>query len=100
MYSTVIEIKKSVTGDALKRLCQMAENAFTNRAGSIKNSSKDPHKLVFEGSEKDYGCLDLGVVNLGDADGFLGQVNSWQWIDEEDPGESCDVLEAFAMPVR
>lgn len=30
---------------------------------------------------------------------FLGQVNSWQWIDDENPGENCDILEVLAMPV-
>lgn len=100
MYSTVIEIKKNITGDALNRLIQLAEKAFSNRAGSVKNSSSDPHKLIFKGGEKDYGCLDLGVVNLGDVDSFIRQVDSWKWIDEEDPGENCDVLEAFATPVR
>ncbi len=100
MYSTVIEIKKSNTGEALSKIRQLAEKAFSNRAGSVKNSSSDPYKLVFKGEEKDYGCLDLGVVSLGDVDGFLRQVASWKWIDEEDPDESCDVLEAFAIPVR
>ena len=28
------------------------------RAGSVKNSSSNPYKLVFQGEEKDYGCLD------------------------------------------
>lgn len=100
MYSTVINIKKSVTGDALKQLRQAAEKAFSNRAGSVKNSSEDPYKFVFEGGENDYGCLDLGVIDLGEMDGFLGQVDSWKWIDKEEPDESCDVLEAFAIPVR
>ena len=100
MYRTEIEIKKNITGDALNKLRQLAEKAFSNRAGSVKNSSSNPYKLIFKGEEKDYGCLDLGVVNLGDAEGFLRQVNSWKWIDEEDPNENCDVLEAFAMPVR
>ena len=35
MYSTVIDIKKSVTGDALKQLQQLAEKAFSNRVGSV-----------------------------------------------------------------
>lgn len=99
MYSTVIEIKKSVTDDTLNRLRRIAECAFTNRAGSVKNSSTDPYKLVFEGGEKDYGCLDLGVAELGETDDFLDQVNTWQWIDD-DPKENCDVLNVYAMPVR
>jgi len=60
MYSTVIEIKKNITGDTLKRLGQMAEKAFTNRAGSIKNSSKDPYKLIFKGGEQKTSCFRFG----------------------------------------
>ena len=98
MYSTVIEIKRSVTGDTLSRLRQMAEDAFTNRAGSVKNSSKDPYKLVFKGSEKDYGCLDLGVAELGETDNFVNQVNAWQWLDD-DPKENCDILNVYTTPL-
>lgn len=99
MYSTVIEIKRNVTGDTLNKLRQVAENAFTNRAGSVRNSSKDPYKLVFSGSEKDYGCLDLGVAELGFTDGFLRQVTSWQWLDD-DPRENCDVLKVYTARLR
>lgn len=100
MYSTVIQIKKSITGDALNRLRQAAENAFSNRAGSVKNSSADPYKLIFEGGEKEYGCLDLGVAILARAKGVLPNVDSWQWLDHDDPDENCDVLEAYAEPIR
>lgn len=95
MYSTVIEIKRNVTEDTLSKLRAAAEKAFTNRAGNVKNSSKDPYKLVFKGDEKDYGCLDLGVAELGFTDGFLKQVTSWQWLDD-DPRENCDVLKVYA----
>lgn len=100
MYSTVIDIKKTVTGDALAQLRQAAEKAFSNRAGSVKNSSREPYRLVFKGGEEDYGCLDLGVAELGFREGFLGQIASWKWIDHEEPDESCDVLEVYAEPVR
>ena len=33
MYRTEIEIKKNITGDALNKLRQLAEKAFSNRAG-------------------------------------------------------------------
>ncbi len=41
MYSSIIEIKKSVSGEMLEKLRQTAEKAFSNRAGSVKNSSDD-----------------------------------------------------------
>lgn len=99
MYSTVIEIKKNITGDALNKLRQMVESAFVNRAGSVKNSSNDPYKFVFKGGETDYGCLDLGVAELGETDNFLNQVNTWQWLDD-DPNEHCDILNVYTTPVR
>lgn len=100
MYSTVIEIKKNITGDALDRLRQTAESAFKNRAGSVKNSGTDAHTLIFKGEEKDYGCLDLGVAMLARAKGVLPSIDSWQWLGFDDPGENCDVLEAYAEPIR
>lgn len=100
MYSTIIEIKKNITGDALNKLHQTAEAAFRNRAGSVRNSSTDTHTLIFEGEEKDYGCLDLGVAMLARVKGVLPSIDSWQWIDFDDPNENCDVLEAYAEPIR
>ena len=100
MYRSIIQIKKTVSDEALASLRETAEKAFSNRAGSVKNSSAEPHKLVFNGEEKDYGCLDLGVAMLARVKGFLPQIDSWQWIDEEDPGENCDVLKVYAEPVR
>lgn len=94
MYRSIIEIKKNISGEALDKLRQTAEKAFSNRAGSVANSSKDSHRLVFEGGEKDYGCLDLGVAELGFTDGFLRQIDSWQWLDD-DPRENCDILKIY-----
>lgn len=96
MYSTVIDIKKSVTGETLNQLRQAAEKAFSNRAGSVKNTSKDTHKLVFEGGEEAYPCLDLGVAHLARTGGFLEQVISWWWLDDEEPGDNCDILKLYA----
>lgn len=100
MYSSIIEIKKTVSDETLINLREIAEKAFSNRAGNVKNSSKEPHRLVFNGEEKDYGCLDLGVAELGDTKEFVTQIESWHWIDYEDPAENCDVLEVYAAPVR
>lgn len=91
MYSSIIEIKKNVSGETLDGLHEIAERAFSNRAGSVKNSSQDAHMLVFEGGEEDYGCLDLGVLNLGKSKLFLDNASSWRWV-EDDPGECCDML--------
>lgn len=52
MYCTIIELKKNITGDALAKLKKMAEDAFSNRAGNVKNISKESHRLVFEGERR------------------------------------------------
>lgn len=99
MYSSIIEIKKSVNGEALQKLRETAEKAFDNRAGKVENSSTDSHRLVFEGGEDKYGCLDLGTAELADTSGFREQINAWNWIDADEPGENCDILEIYAEPV-
>lgn len=70
----------------------MAAQAFQNRAGCISNTGTSPFQLIFEGEEKDIGCLELGMLALEKEKGFLSWVKSWDWIDEEEPDESCDIL--------
>lgn len=52
MYSTVIEIKNDVAGDVLSQLKHAIESAFSNRAGTVENVSKEPRRFEFVGSEK------------------------------------------------
>lgn len=99
MYSSIIEIKKNVTNEMLLNLRKVAEKAFSNRAGSVRNSSVDPYRFVFKGGEDKFGCLEVGMLELEEKHDFLSQVNSWQWIDDENPGENCDILEVLAEPV-
>ena len=99
MYSTVIAIKNSITDDMLNKLRYIVESAFSNRAGSVRNSSNEPHLFIFADDEKDYGCLEVGMLTLKRVEAFLSCVDSWKWIDE-DPDECCDVLKVFATPVR
>lgn len=100
MYSSIIEIKKNIKGEALEQLRKTAEKAFDNRAGKVANSSDDTYKFIFKGDENAYPCLDLGTAFLARESGFLGQVISWWWLDDEEPNDNCDVLEAYAEPVR
>lgn len=91
MYSSIIEINRNVPGETLMSLHKVAENAFSNRAGSVRNSSSDPYRLVFKGNEDMFGCLEVGMLELEDKHDFLRQVHSWRWIDDEDPSENCDI---------
>lgn len=95
IYRTIIEIKHDITEEEQQLLSVLIENAFANRAGTVKNVCEEPYRFEFVGTEKDYGCLEVGLLNLKKEDYFLSRVSSWQWIDA-DPDESCDVLEVFS----
>lgn len=99
MYKSVIDIRKDVPNDVLKILVDMADNAFNNRAGKLRNTSVSPYRFIYEGGEREYGCLQIGMLSLEQEKDFLHCVSAWQWVDD-DPNESCDVLEEFATPVR
>lgn len=100
MYSSIIEIKKTVPGEMLVNLHRATERAFSNRAGSVRNSSDNPYRLVFRGGEDKFGCLELGMLELKRENYVLDQIASWHWIDDEDPSENCDILKVLAMPVH
>ena len=97
MYSSIIEIKKTVPSESLVRLRKIAEKAFSNRAGSVENSSNNPYELVFSGGEDKFGCLEVGMLER--EHDVLNQIASWRWIDEDDPSENCDILKVLASPV-
>jgi hypothetical protein len=99
MYKTIINLKNDMPHEMLRDIRGMCEKAFNNRAGIVLNQDNNPYCLVFEGEEKDYGCLQLGVLSLNQAHDFKNHVTSWSWLDEE-PGESCDILQELSLPVH
>jgi hypothetical protein len=99
MYKTIIELKNDIPKETLHKIQGMCDRAFNNRAGMILSKRNNPYCLVFEGDEKDYGCLQLGVLSLHQTDGFKNHVVSWSWLDE-DPDECCDILRELAVPVH
>ena len=94
MYKSGMEIRKDINPNRLDQLASIAERAFRNRAGRVKNVSLTPYCLSFEGGEKDYGCLELGMLTLKREKSFLECLSDWHWIDE-DPDECCDLLQLF-----
>lgn len=92
MYKSVIDIRKDVSESKLNQLLKMADRAFDNRVGKVQNMSKIPYQLSYEGEEAMFGCLELGMLALEEANDFLPYVEAWKWIDEEEPGENCDIL--------
>lgn len=99
IYSSIIEIKKSIHSEALQKLRETSEKGFDNQAWKVENSSADLHRLAFEGQEDNYGCLDLGAAELADTSGFREQINAWKRVDADEPGENGDILEIYAEPV-
>lgn len=92
-YKSVIDIKKGTPKETLISLLAMADKAFDNHAGKIQNTSLTPYRFVYEGGEKEFGCLEVGMLNLEEQKNFLRFVSSQNWIDEEEPGENCDILQ-------
>ena len=94
LYSTIIELKKDIPTDILSQLKEKIEAAFSNRAGTVKSTGTDPYYFVFAGGEDEYGCLDLGTLELKNEKLFLNNVLKWDWI-EDNPRECCDLIEVF-----
>ena len=95
MFKTVIRLKDAVSNERLLFLTPVIENAFTNRAGSLRNVSDHPREFVFQGNRSDCSCLDLGMLTLAEQVGFLQYVQSWDWVDER-PQECCSMLDVIA----
>lgn len=95
MYKNVIDIKEDVSAEVLERLRMISDEAFDNRAGKVINSSDFPYRFVFEGSENEYACLEVGMLKLKRQRYFLENLISWRWVDE-DPDECCDLLKLFS----
>lgn len=100
MYKHIIEIKSTVSEERLKELLNIASRKFDNRAGKVLNVSNEPYLFIFEGGEADYGCMNIGMLDLWDNKDFLSDVKDWNWIDEEEPDESCNVIEELSIPVK
>ncbi|ESL03474.1 hypothetical protein GCWU000282_01185 [Catonella morbi ATCC 51271] len=100
MYRTIIELKKDVPTDLLSQLKENIEAAFSNRVGTVKNTGTDPHHFVFAGGEDEFGCLEFGMLCVEDQHDVIPYIESWSWVDEECPDESCNMLEEILISVR
>lgn len=97
---SIIELKKDISSDLLSRLKGNIEDAFSNRVGTVKNTGKDPYHLEFAGGEDKFGCLEFGMLCVEEQQDVIPYIEAWNWIDEECPDESCDMLEEISIPVR
>ena len=74
---------------------ELANKAFDNRAGKVDNTSDTPYRLIYSGGDSEYACLEVGMLNLKKHPDFLPYLEAWNWIDENDPTESTDLLKLF-----
>jgi hypothetical protein len=100
MYKTAITFKDSLPVTDLEVLRAACEKAFDNRGGRAVGRSETTNRIIFEGEDSLFGCLQLGIVALNKTKGFRGCVSAWEWIDEEEPDESCDILKELSVRVH
>ena len=96
MYKNVIDIRKDTPQDILQTLAVVADKAFDNRAGKVKNTSDTPYRFIYKGGDSEYACLEIGMLILKKQSDFLPYLEAWNWIDKNDPEESTDLLKLFA----
>lgn len=95
MYKNIIDVRKDTPQDKLKTLAGIADRAFDNRAGKVDNTSDTPYRFIYRGSDSEYACLEVGMLILKKQSNFLPYLEAWNWIDENDPTESTDLLKLF-----
>lgn len=91
MYREIIEVKQEISDDTFHKLKSICILAHKNRSGSVEIKELSERKFFFEGSEKEYGCLQLGYLSLYEQPFFRENIQSWEW-EDEDPDESCNLL--------
>lgn len=94
-YRVVIDIRKDTPKENLIVLAELANKAFDNRAGKVENTSDTPYRFIYRGDDSEYACLEVGMLNLKRQLNFLPYLEAWNWIDENDPNESTNLLELF-----
>ena len=99
MYQCIIQFKNNLPEETLREMKSACDKAFDNRAGRVVcTPGSDPFRLVYEGAEECFGCLQLGILALNKVKSFKECLFKWDWIDEE-PNENHCILEALAMPL-
>lgn len=63
----------------------------------IELKEETPKEIAKEIRQEEYNCLQLGSLNLKEIQSFNKWVKIWQW-EDEDPDESCDLLEIVSKP--
>ncbi len=96
MYSVIIRIKKETAGDKLEFVKRIIENQYINKFGRIINSSRESGTLVFEGEgDEAYACMDYATSRLILQKDVMDSIESWEWIDSDDPEENGSILNSY-----
>ena len=95
MYKNIIDVRKDTQQDKLKTLAGIADGAFDNRAGKVDNTNDTPYRFIYRGSDSEYACLEVCMLILKKQSNFLPYLEAWNWIDENAPTESTDLLKLF-----
>ena len=91
-FRSEICFKETATEKVMQLLQNIADEAFNNYAGKVPGRRITPHSLSYGGGESEYGCLQLGMLDLEENEYFMSYVVAWNWIDEVYPEECYDVL--------
>ena len=99
MYRTIIEFKDNISENKARELLDLCDDAFENRAGKAFRRLEAPNRILFEGGDSLYGCLQLGILALNKNNTFKDCVTSWSWIDEDEPNENHCILDSLSTPI-
>ncbi len=99
MYKVIIELKKDISEDVLKKLTEIINSAFDSGVGKVVNScTTSAYCFEFVGTRNEYECLDVGVGDLGEMELFLNNICVWKW-EEDNEFECCDLIKLYSVPL-
>lgn len=95
MYQSIIQLDNKLPDEKIQEITKLIDAAFDNRCGKVINSSNNPYILKYEGSKKDYPCMDISQIELiTNSPEVLNYIVAWNWVDEI-PEENCDMMEIY-----
>ncbi len=92
MYKSIIYLRKDIPEKYCKELEDIANDMYDNYAGKLVNQSDDPYVLLFQGDDEVAWHTTLVGERYLCVDDFTAFVDHWEFIDEENPAESCNVI--------
>ncbi len=94
MYRVMIEMKRGLPESEYSRTDDLICRAYTNRAGSIRNSSESEGVYIFQTEEEDlFAALAIGNLKLRE-EGADRYFERWLW-EEDNPDENHDIKKVF-----